>query len=103
MLKLSIGRRWIDSGEPCSIVAAAGANDNRDLTMAKDLAGDHFLGFPVRELAGLAAEEVDCVILATFERPEPHVAELTGLGLPPEKVLTLRQMALPAPASGAAR
>ena len=66
-------------------------------------AGGHFLGFPVRVISELAAEELDCIIVATFERPEPHVLELTRLGLPREKVLTLRRMAPAASANGATR
>ena len=50
-----------------------------------------FLGFPVRALAELAAEEFDVVIVATFERPEPSLAELGQLGLAPERIVTLRQ------------
>ena len=37
MLKFRIGERWVGDGEPCFIVAEAGANHNRDLTMAKEL------------------------------------------------------------------
>ena len=50
-----------------------------------------FLGFPVRALAELTAEEFDVVIVATFERPEPSLAELGQLGLAPERIVTLRQ------------
>lgn len=57
--------------------------------------GGHFLGFPVRALAGLAGEELDAVIVATFERPEPALAELLGLGLAREQIVTLRQPAPP--------
>src|SRR5262249_55211607 len=39
-------------------------------------AGGQFLGYKVRALAELAAEEVDAVIVATFERPEPMMGEL---------------------------
>ena len=66
-------------------------------------AGGHFLGFPVRGLAELSGEELDCIIVASFDRPEPLVAELTGLGLPSEKVVTLRRTAPPPPAKGAPR
>lgn len=59
--------------------------------------GDHFLGFPVRAVGDLAGEEFDCLVLATFDRPEPHVAELKRLGIPAERILTLRRM-LPEPA-----
>jgi DNA-binding MarR family transcriptional regulator len=54
-------------------------------------AGGGFLGFTVRPLAELAREEVDGVVVATFDPPEPHVAELTALGLPAQKLLTLRR------------
>jgi DNA-binding MarR family transcriptional regulator len=52
-------------------------------------AGSQFLGFPVRAVSELAAAEPDRVVLATFEPPEPQVAELARLGFPPSKVLTL--------------
>ena len=37
MLKLTIGGRPIGDGEPCFVIAEAGANHNRDLGMAKEL------------------------------------------------------------------
>jgi DNA-binding MarR family transcriptional regulator len=58
--------------------------------------GRAFLGFPVRPLAELPPDEVDGVVVATFERPEQHVAELEALGLPRAKCLTLRRLAAPA-------
>lgn len=64
-------------------------------------AGGHFLGFPVRAVRELVGEEFDRLVLATFERPEQHVAELAGLGLPREKILTLRGMAAPGVENGA--
>ncbi len=60
-------------------------------------AGGHFLGFPVRAVTGLVGEEFDGVVLATFERPEQQVAELVRLGLPTDKILTLRRPLSPAP------
>lgn len=57
--------------------------------------GDQFLGFPVRPLSELAAEEIDGVIVATFDRPEQRVAELSRLGVPAPKCLTLRRLAEP--------
>ena len=36
-LKLKIGNRWVGEGEPCFVVAEAGANHNRDLGMGKEL------------------------------------------------------------------
>lgn len=58
--------------------------------------GGHFLGLPVQAVTELDGEEFDGLILATFERPEQQVAELSGLGLPKEKILTLRPIVLPA-------
>jgi DNA-binding MarR family transcriptional regulator len=57
--------------------------------------GGQFLGFAVRALADLNPEEVDGVIVATFDRPEQRVAELTRLGVPPERCLTLRRLTAP--------
>ena len=62
--------------------------------------GGHFLGLPVRPGAELAHEECDRIVLATFERPGELAADLTALGLPVEKFVTLRRGAL-APGSGA--
>jgi len=56
-----------------------------------------FLGFPVRPIAEAAAADFDAIVIATFERPEPELAELVGLGVPREKLLTLRR---PLPAGG---
>ncbi|HEV8440993.1 MAG TPA: winged helix-turn-helix transcriptional regulator [Methylomirabilota bacterium] len=54
-------------------------------------ADGHFLGFPVRPMAELGGADVDAVIVATFDRPEEPLAELLRLGVPRERVLTLRQ------------
>lgn len=37
MSRVRIGDRWVGNGEPCYIVAEAGANHNRDLLLAKRL------------------------------------------------------------------
>lgn len=60
------------------------------------VAGGQFLGFPVLPLSDLAGVEPDGVVLATFERPEAQVAELTQLGVPPGKLLTLFPVVPPA-------
>jgi len=52
--------------------------------------GGVFLGMKVRDYRDLAAEDVDRVILATFDKPKVHVPDLLALGLPPEKLLILR-------------
>ena len=62
--------------------------------------GGTFLGIPVKPVAELADESRDAVVIATFDRPEPHVAELVGFGVAPAKILTLR---VPAPGSGVRR
>jgi DNA-binding MarR family transcriptional regulator len=59
----------------------------------------HFLGLSVRPVIELADDSLDAIVIATFERPEPPLAELIGLGVPAAKILTLRA---PAP-GGAAR
>ena len=61
-----------------------------------------FLGFPVRAVAELGADEFDVVIVASFERPEPLLAELGLLGLPRDRILTLRQPRADAGRNGAA-
>ena len=63
--------------------------------------GDPFLGFPVRRLAEIADDEIDGVVVATFEPPEAHVAELLAIGVPAEKLLTLRSRSAPAAGNGA--
>ena len=54
-------------------------------------AGGQFLGFTVQPLSSLAAAELDVVVLASFDTPLPLVAELTALGVPGERIVTLRQ------------
>ena len=36
-MKLKVGERWIGDGQPCFVIAEAGANHNRDIGMAKEL------------------------------------------------------------------
>lgn len=62
--------------------------------------GGSFLGFSVRASAELADEELDAVVLASFDPPEQHLSELTGLGLPAAKILTLRRPAQPTKGNG---
>jgi DNA-binding MarR family transcriptional regulator len=52
--------------------------------------GGVFLGIKVRDYRDLAAEEVDRIILATFDKPKVHLPDLLTLGLPLEKLLILR-------------
>jgi len=53
--------------------------------------GGSFLGLPVRPIAEALDAELDALVIATFERPESDIAELTRLGVPGEKLLTLRR------------
>jgi DNA-binding MarR family transcriptional regulator len=52
-----------------------------------------FLGLPVRPLAECNTDEIDGLVVATFEPPEQHVRELARHGVPPAKCVTLRRMA----------
>jgi DNA-binding MarR family transcriptional regulator len=61
---------------------------------------DVFLGFPVRQLAEITGEEIDGVVVATFEPPEGPVGELLAIGVPPEKLLTLRRSSVPTTSQG---
>ena len=53
--------------------------------------GRRFLRFEVRDVRELAARDFDAIVVATFDKPEPHVAALTALGVPRDRVVTLRQ------------
>jgi DNA-binding MarR family transcriptional regulator len=61
---------------------------------SREPSGD-FLGFHVRPVAELVDEAFDGLILAAFDRPEQHVAELERLHVPRAKILTLRQLSSP--------
>jgi DNA-binding MarR family transcriptional regulator len=52
--------------------------------------GGVFLGYAVRDEKGLLEEEVDGVIVSTFEPPDAAIAHLRELRLSPEKLLLLR-------------
>jgi DNA-binding MarR family transcriptional regulator len=66
------------------------------LAVFADQADGPFLGLPVRALADLGAEDFDVVIVATFDRPEPALADLARRSVARERILTLRQP-LPSP------
>ena len=55
--------------------------------------GGQFLGAAVRPIVELEPGEFDGLIVATFDRPEPHVAELAALGIPADRIVTIRRMA----------
>jgi DNA-binding MarR family transcriptional regulator len=56
-------------------------------------AGGEFLGFAVQAVADLRPEDVDAVIVATFERPEADVDGLVARGMAAGRCLTLRRLA----------
>src|SRR5215468_1335966 len=58
---------------------------------AHDSIGKPFLGYTVHALAELATEDFDVVVVATFDRPEPLLAELGRLGVAESRIVTLRQ------------
>ncbi len=64
-----------------------------------DEGGGQFLGFTVRALGELPDENADAVIVATFERPEPALADLARRGLARDRIVTLRRPAPPGPPS----
>lgn len=63
--------------------------------------GGQFLGAPVRPIAELEAADFDGLILATFDRPEPHLAELGRLGVALDRVIAIRRPAGPPPGEAA--
>jgi DNA-binding MarR family transcriptional regulator len=48
-----------------------------------------FLGMPVRNVRELATLPVDCIIVATFDKPKLHVPDLRALGIAADKLVTL--------------
>lgn len=52
-------------------------------------AGGLFLGIAVRDIRELALDEVDRIIVATFDRPKVHVPVLTALGIPADRLVFL--------------
>ena len=61
-----------------------------------------FLDFKVQPMDGLAADDFDAIIVATFDRPDQDVAALERRGIPRSKLVTLRAPAA-APTRLAAR
>lgn len=53
--------------------------------------GGNFLGFQVRSAEEIADENPQAIIVASFDRPEALLEEMTGLARPTVKILTLRQ------------
>ncbi len=51
--------------------------------------GGTLLAMPVRDYRELVGEELDVIVLATFDKPKVHVPHLTALGIPVQKLVTL--------------
>ena len=62
-----------------------------------DEGGGRFIDFPVQAVADLDPDTVDAIVVASFERPEPVLANLVARGLPQDKLITIRGAA-PTPA-----
>ena len=58
--------------------------------------GGMFLGLPVQPAERIVEHELDGIVVATFDPPEPHVAELLRLGVSRDRLLLLRRLAVPA-------
>jgi DNA-binding MarR family transcriptional regulator len=55
--------------------------------------GGSFLGFQVRSAHEIADDNPQAIIVASFDRPEPLLAEVAELALPAVKILSLRRSA----------
>jgi N-acetylneuraminate synthase/N,N'-diacetyllegionaminate synthase len=72
-VRLRLGERWIGDGEPCFVIAEAGANHNRDLGMAREL------------IAAAAEAKADAVKFQTYSaeglysRHTPRFTYLEGI------------------------
>ncbi len=53
-------------------------------------AGGAFLGMPVRDARELTRDDIDVVVVATFDKPKLHVPALLALGIPESKLLMLQ-------------
>ena len=52
--------------------------------------GGRFLGMPVRTLSEHRAVDYDLLVVASLEHPGPLTARLSGVGVPRERMCTLR-------------
>jgi hypothetical protein len=55
--------------------------------------GGQFLGLPIRPVSELPTADVDGIVIATFDKPDQHLAALGRMGVPAQKLLTLRRPA----------
>jgi DNA-binding MarR family transcriptional regulator len=55
--------------------------------------GGQFLGLPIRPVSELPTADVDGIVIATFDKPDQHLAALGRMGIPAQKLLTLRRPA----------
>jgi len=59
-----------------------------------------FLGFPVRPITEFATVDFTLLVVATLDKPDAVLSELTGYGIPLEKLLALRHDPPETPTSG---
>ena len=52
--------------------------------------GGAFLGIPVRDVRDVVPDDIDMVVVATFDKPKLHVPALLALGIPERKLLMLQ-------------
>jgi len=52
--------------------------------------GGAFLGMPVRDARELVPDEIDVVVVATFDKPKLYVPALLALGVPESKLIMLQ-------------
>jgi DNA-binding MarR family transcriptional regulator len=56
--------------------------------------GGQFLGLAIQPVSSLPGADVDGIVIATFDKPDGHLAELARMGIPAQKLLTLRRSAV---------
>lgn len=52
--------------------------------------GGVFLGYPVRDVREVLETDIDGIVLATFDRPDAWIAELTAMGFTSGQLIALR-------------
>ena len=90
-LRESLGRMAADGLKRVAFYGPGEAAELAYLTLREP--GGAFLGFQVRPLAELTAEDFDAVVVATFDRPEATIELLAAHGVPRAKCVTLRETA----------
>jgi DNA-binding MarR family transcriptional regulator len=89
------GRRRIaiyGTGEPAELAYLSIAELGLELVAVFDVTnGRQFLGYPVREITEHAQIEFDLLLVARLDDTAETFAQLTTLGVPPDRLVTLRR------------